>query len=80
MSATPPEKPNPNTRFFADVLTFGWVLPAAIGVGAGIGWLLDHFLKTFPVITFIVGFLGAAAGLRQIYREFIALSKDEPPR
>lgn len=82
MSEKPPEKPKPNTRFFADVLTFGWVLPAAIGAGAGVGWLADRFLKTFPVLTIVFGLLGAAAGLRQIYAEFIAISKDqdEPPR
>ncbi len=57
-----------SSRLFADVLTFGWVLPCAIGAGAGFGWLGDRFLGTFPVLTVIFGLLGLGAGLREIYR------------
>ena len=63
-------------RYFADVLTFGWVLPAAIGAGAGLGWVLDKLFGLFPVLTAAVGFLGLVAGLRQIYRESGVLSRD----
>jgi F0F1-type ATP synthase assembly protein I len=51
------------------VLTFGWVLPAAIAAGAGLGYLGDRVLGIFPVLTATLGALGFAAGLRQIYRE-----------
>ena len=64
-------------RFFADVLSFGWVLPAAIAAGAAIGWLLDHFLGTFPYLTALVALLGLAAGLREILKEAVVLSGDE---
>jgi F0F1-type ATP synthase assembly protein I len=56
-------------RFLGDVLTFGWVLPAAIAAGAGLGYLADRVLGVFPVLTATFGVLGFAAGLRQIYRE-----------
>ena len=56
-------------RFFGDVLTFGWVLPAAIAAGAGLGYLGDRLFGIFPVLTATLGALGFAAGLRQIYRE-----------
>lgn len=64
-------------RFFADVLSFGWVLPAAIAAGAGIGWLLDRLLGTFPFLTAFAAFLGLAAGLREILKEATALSDDK---
>lgn len=61
-------------RYFADVLTFGWVLPAAIAAGAGLGWLLDKLLGLFPVLTAVFGVVGLVAGLRQVYREAAFLS------
>jgi F0F1-type ATP synthase assembly protein I len=68
-------------RFLADVLTFGWVLPASIAAGAGLGWILDKAFGVFPVLTAALGLLGLVAGLRQIYRESEVLSggKGEDP-
>lgn len=63
-------------RYFADVLTFGWVLPAAIAAGAGLGWVLDKVFGLFPVLTAALGIVGLAAGLRQIYRESEVLSRE----
>jgi F0F1-type ATP synthase assembly protein I len=62
------------TRFLADVLAFGWVLPASIAAGAGLGWLADRLLGTFPVGTIVVGLLGFAGGVFEIYREMEVLS------
>jgi F0F1-type ATP synthase assembly protein I len=64
-------------RFFADVLTFGWVLPAAIAAGAGLGWVLDRVFGLFPVLTAALAIVGLVAGLRQIYRESGVLSRDD---
>jgi F0F1-type ATP synthase assembly protein I len=58
------------------VLTFGWVLPASIAAGAGLGWVLDKVFGLFPTLTFAVAFVGFAAGLRQILKEAEALSRD----
>lgn len=69
----PPGGPE-SRRFFGDVLTFGWVLPAAIAAGAGLGYLADRVLGIFPVLTATFGVLGFAAGLRQIYRESATLA------
>jgi ATP synthase protein I len=66
-------------RFFADVLSFGWVLPASIAAGAGLGWGGDRLLGTFPVLTAVLGVLGLAAGLRQLLREAEALSEEGNP-
>jgi F0F1-type ATP synthase assembly protein I len=73
--ADPPRSDRPD-RFFGDVLTFGWVLPASIAVGAGLGWLADRLFGIFPVLTIALGLLGAVAGLRQIYREAETISRD----
>lgn len=62
-------------RYFADVLTFGWVLPAAIAAGAGLGWVLDKVFGIFPVLTAALALVGLVAGLRQIYRESGVLSR-----
>ncbi len=68
-------------RVLADVLSFGWVLPASIGAGAGVGWLLDRLLGFFPVLTFVMGFLGFFAGVWQLWREVVVVSRsDDEPR
>jgi len=77
MSGAPGPGDDPGgRRYFADVLTFGWVLPAAIAAGAGLGWVLDKVFGLFPVLTIALAVVGLAAGLRQIYRESGVLSRD----
>lgn len=66
-------------RYFADVLTFGWVLPSALAAGAGLGWILDRVFGLFPVLTAALGLVGLVAGLRQLYRESVVLSGDKGP-
>ncbi len=73
-----PGLPRAYGRLLADVLSFGWVLPAAIAAGAGLGWLLDKAFRTFPVLTVAFALLGAIAGFRQIYREMVRISDDKP--
>ena len=73
-----PDKPESRDRFLADVLSFGWVLPTAIAVGAGLGWGSDRLLHTFPVLTILFGLLGMGAGMRQVLRESDRLSREEP--
>ena len=70
----PPGAPD-SRRFLGDVLTFGWVLPAAIAAGAALGYLADRILGIFPVLTASFGALGFVAGLRQIYRESATLAR-----
>ncbi len=61
-------------RLLADVLSFGWVLPASLAAGAGLGFVIDKVFGIFPVLTAVLALLGLVAGLRQIYRESEALS------
>ena len=47
---------------------FGTELGAALFVGAGLGWLLDHWLHTAPIFIVVMFCLGAAAGIRNVLR------------
>jgi len=46
----------------------GVELVAAIGVGVGIGYLLDKWLDTMPWLLVAFFLLGAAAGMMNVYR------------
>lgn len=69
----PRREPDPNLRLLGDVLSFGWVLPACLAAGGGLGWLLDRWIGSFPAATAILGILGFLGGLRQLLREADAL-------
>lgn len=43
-------------------------LVAAVAVGTGIGWLLDGWLGTRPLMLVVFVLLGAAAGVMNVYR------------
>ena len=78
----PPRERDPNVRLLGAVLSFGWVLPASLAAGGGLGWLLDRWLGSFPAATALLGLLGFAGGLRQLLREADALEgkkKGDPP-
>ena len=46
----------------------GIELVAALMVGAGLGWLLDRWLGTGPFLFLLFFFLGAAAGILNVFR------------
>jgi F0F1-type ATP synthase assembly protein I len=75
----PGREPDPNLRLLGDVLSFGWVLPACLAAGGGLGWFLDDRLGSFPAGTAILGLLGFLAGLRQLLREAAALEGRRGP-
>ena len=56
--------------------SLGFILPAAALVGGAAGWLLDHWLHTSPVLSVILAFLGAAAGLTEVLRILGRAEKD----
>ena len=58
---------------FGRYYAVAFLLPAAVFVGFGLGYLLDHFLGT-SFIKIIGLFLGFAAGMIELVRE---LSKDD---
>ncbi|HAT50659.1 MAG: AtpZ/AtpI family protein [Nitrospirae bacterium] len=49
-------------------MRLGTELVVATMIGVGMGALLDHWLHTGPWFTVVFLFLGAAAGVRNVYR------------
>ena len=56
------------TTGFGMAFRVGVELVAALGVGVGIGLLLDRWLETAPWFLVVFFFLGAAAGVLNVYR------------
>jgi F0F1-type ATP synthase assembly protein I len=48
--------------------SLGFILPAGAVVGCACGWYLDRWLHTSPLLTVLLGFLGAAAGFIEVLR------------
>jgi F0F1-type ATP synthase assembly protein I len=61
--------------------SLGFILPAGAVGGYILGWLLDDWLHTRPVLAIVMGFLGAAGGfvevLRLMTREEKRASRDD---
>jgi F0F1-type ATP synthase assembly protein I len=75
-SQTPaPRKPfNSSIMQLAMAMQLPVVMIASILVAGGIGYLLDRWLHTSPVLTLVLGFLGFGAGVWEIIRR---LSRSE---
>lgn len=55
----------------------GVELVAGLVVGGGIGWLLDRWLGTMPAMLIAFFFLGAAAGLVNVFRTVRRMNEDD---
>jgi len=51
-----------------DALQLGGSIGLAVFIGAGIGYLLDKKLETFPYLSIIFFLLGIAAAARNVWR------------
>jgi ATP synthase protein I len=56
--------------------SLGIILPAGAVVGGASGWYLDRWLHTSPILTVVMGFLGAAAGFLEVLRILKRAEKD----
>ncbi len=56
------------SRQFAVAMELPFVLVSAILVGGAMGWLLDRWLHTWPVLMLVLGGLGFFAGVREVLR------------
>jgi F0F1-type ATP synthase assembly protein I len=56
--------------------SLGFILPAGALVGGACGWFLDGWLRTSPLFTVVMGFLGAAAGFVEVLRILGRAEKD----
>jgi ATP synthase protein I len=66
------ERPPPNVggsgSSLGMALRLSFDIVAAVVVGAGIGWFLDRWLGTTPLLFIVFFFLGAAAGFFNVIR------------
>ena len=56
------------SRQFAVAMELPFVIVAAILVGGFVGYLLDRWFHTKPVLMLVLGFLGFFGGLRDVLR------------
>jgi ATP synthase protein I len=70
--STPPPRKRPDSEStsaqFATALELPIVLVSAIVVGGVMGYFLDRWLHTKPILTLIFGALGFYAGVRDVLR------------
>lgn len=60
--------PKDALRGFGAAFRIGTELVAALIVGVGVGYFLDRWLETAPVFLIVFFFLGAGAGILNVYR------------
>jgi F0F1-type ATP synthase assembly protein I len=56
------------TNQAALALELPFVVVGAIALGAVLGYFLDHWLHTKPILTFVFGGLGFIGGIRELIR------------
>ena len=68
-AAMPPENKGYGNLYaqVAYYASLGFVLPAAAGAGYGIGWLLDGYFHTAPVVALVMTGLGAVGGFVELF-------------
>jgi ATP synthase protein I len=60
-------------------LRAGVEVVSALIVGAGIGWVLDWWLGTFPWIFLVFFLIGGAAGILNVYRLVTPRTRTQDP-
>ena len=62
------DKNQPPANALSLAFRVGVELVSALAIGVAIGWLLDQWLDTRPWLMLVFIFLGAAAGILNVYR------------
>ena len=60
--------------------SLGFVIPASVVVGYGVGWFLDRRLHSHPVCTLIGSFAGAALGIAEVIQTVLRKQKSDEDR
>jgi ATP synthase protein I len=77
----PPPEPETQARGAAlgQALRLATEMIAGVAVGGFIGWALDRFLGTAPLLMVVFLILGAAAGILNVVRTAKAMQAEAPP-
>jgi len=70
----------PRYQNLTDLLSIGIMLPACIGIGYGIGYLLDHLAGTRMVFKIVFLLFGIAAGFINLFRTVNKVEHDVTPK
>lgn len=60
--------------------SLGFVIPASVVVGYGLGWFLDRRLHSQPICTLIGSFAGAALGITEVIQTVLRKQKSDEER
>jgi F0F1-type ATP synthase assembly protein I len=55
-------------RTFALAMELPFILVGGVVIGGGLGYWLDKQIGTSPALTFVLGIVGFAAGVREVLR------------
>ncbi len=64
----PRKRPTAFLRALAYAMELPFILVGGVVIGGGIGWWLDKYVGTAPLLAIVLGLLGFIAGLREILR------------
>jgi F0F1-type ATP synthase assembly protein I len=73
----PRKRPGSGATQVAMAMELPVVLIATIGIAGGVGFLLDRWLHTSPLLTLILGFLGFGAGVWDVIRRLARAEKTD---
>jgi F0F1-type ATP synthase assembly protein I len=68
------------SRQFAMAMELPFIIFAAAAVGGLLGYYLDGWLRTKPILMLILGFLGFFAGVRDVLRRLPSQDNDHSNR
>jgi ATP synthase protein I len=69
----------PKYQQLGDLLTVGIMFPVCIGIGYGMGWLLDRWLGTQSVFKIVFLLFGIAAGFINLFKVVRKIDKSNAP-
>ena len=62
------ERKRNEARWLAEAYSMGWLFPAAIVLGLGLGYWLDKMFGTWPWLTVVFGACGMTAAFINLFR------------
>ncbi len=64
----PKRRPPLMVKEIALAMELPFIPVAAVGIGGGVGYLLDRWLHSFPWLSLLMGALGFVGGMREVLR------------